>query len=99
MSEVKEGPLRIVFARKLGLKFNGAKISSNAGLLLYSELDAALGLTAIVQETLDDLRTGAISLRSITALLRRSVLGRLGGYEDTNDAERLRFDPAMRRVT
>jgi hypothetical protein len=28
--------------------------------------------------------------------LRQSVFGRLAGYEDVNDAERLRHDQAMR---
>jgi len=32
------------------------------------------------------------------ALLRQSVYSRLGGYEDTNDAERLRLDPTMRVI-
>ena len=32
------------------------------------------------------------------ALLRQSVYSRLGGYEDTNDAERLRVGPAMREI-
>ena len=30
------------------------------------------------------------------ALFRQSVFGRLAGYEDVNDAERLSLDPAMR---
>ena len=34
----------------------------------------------------------------MTAVLRQAVLGRLAGYEDTNDADRLRVDPAMRHV-
>src|SRR6202047_3035437 len=29
---------------------------------------------------------------------RQSVFGRLAGYEDANDAERLRHDPAMRWI-
>jgi hypothetical protein len=29
---------------------------------------------------------------------RQSVFGRLAGYEDVNDAERLRRDPAMRWI-
>lgn len=32
------------------------------------------------------------------AMIRQAVYGRLAGYEDVNDAERLRVDPAMRRV-
>ncbi|UCC30562.1 MAG: transposase [Phycisphaerales bacterium] len=32
------------------------------------------------------------------ALLRQAVCGCLAGYEDVNDADRLRIDPAMRRV-
>ena len=31
-------------------------------------------------------------------MLRQAVFGRLAGYEDVNDAERLRHDPAMRWV-
>ncbi len=31
-------------------------------------------------------------------LLRQSVYGRLAGYEDVNDAERLSLDPAMRAI-
>ena len=34
----------------------------------------------------------------LVALLRQSVFGRLAGYEDVNDAERLRHDPAKRWV-
>ncbi len=34
----------------------------------------------------------------MTGLFRQSVFGRLGGYEDVNDADRLGRDPAMRWV-
>jgi hypothetical protein len=34
----------------------------------------------------------------MVALMRQLLFSRLAGYEDTNDAERLSVDPAMRHV-
>src|SRR5262249_11621865 len=69
-----------------------------AGLLAYRELDDALGLTWMAGETLADARTGKNGRHVLVGLLRQSVFGRLAGYEDVNDAERLRHDPAMRWI-
>jgi hypothetical protein len=49
-------------------------------------------------ETLADARTGKNGRHALVGLLRQSVFGRLAGYEDVNDAERLRYDPAMRWI-
>jgi Transposase DDE domain group 1 len=68
------------------------------GLLAYRELDDALGLTAAAGAALADARTGKNGRHALVGLLRQAVFGRLAGYEDVNDAERLRRDPAMRWV-
>ena len=39
-----------------------------------------------------------VGRHALVGLLRQSVFGRLAGYEDVNDAERLRHDPAMRWI-
>src|SRR5262245_38431318 len=98
MGDRPTDPLRPQFDRRLRLEFHGAKVTSDAGLLAYRELDDALDLTASAAAPLQDRRTGQNSRHSLTALLRQSIYSRLAGYEDLNDAERLRFDPAMRTV-
>ncbi len=98
MGEKKRTGFKVTFDRKLKLEFHGTKVTSDAGLLAYRELDERLGLTAVSQAQLTDTRRGKNTQHSVTALLRQSVYSRLAGYEDTNDAERLRVDPAMRHV-
>ncbi|MDP7122225.1 MAG: IS1380 family transposase [Rhodospirillales bacterium] len=96
--ETKRGELRINFDRRLKLEFHGSKITSDAGLLAYRELDDALGLTKIAGVLFQDNRTGKNGWHGMTGQFRQSVFGRVGGYEDVNDAERLGRDPAMRRI-
>jgi hypothetical protein len=96
--EAKEPPLRPVFDRRIKLEFHGARISSDGGLLAYRELDDALGLTEIAITQLLDGRRGKNARHTLGGLLRQSVFGRLAGYEDVNDAERLARDPAMRAI-
>jgi hypothetical protein len=43
-------------------------------------------------------RTGKNGRHRLAGLLRQSVFGRLAGYGDVNDAERLCRDPAMHWV-
>ena len=98
MGEARKDALRVNFDRKLKLEFHGVKVTSDAGLLAYRELDDVFGLTDMVACELRDNRTGKNTQHSVRALLRQSIYGRLAGYEDTNDAERLCVDPAMRQV-
>jgi hypothetical protein len=94
----KKTGLRMAFDSRLKLEFHGSKVTSDAGLLAYRELDAALGLTDLGDELLNDWRTGKNTQHSMVALMRQSIFSRLAGYEDTNDAERLSVDPTMRQV-
>ena len=96
--ELDRGLLRAFFDRKLKFEFHGSRITSDAGLLAYRELDEALGLTTLAGDVIAGSRTGKNGWHGIIGLLRQSVYGPLAGYEDVNDADRLGRDPAMRWI-
>ena len=98
MGEEKNSYFRVQFNNKLKVGFKGAEVTSDGGLVAIREMDERLGLTKIAGEYLRDNRYGKNIQHEMTGLLRQSVYSRLGGYEDTNDAEGLRKDPGMRAL-
>jgi hypothetical protein len=87
-----------ILTAALMLQFRGSVVTSDAGLLAYRELDDAIGLTGMARDVPADARTGKNGRHALARLLRQSAFGRLAGYEDVNDAERLRHDPEMRSI-
>jgi hypothetical protein len=83
--ESNDGALRLDFDRRLLLQFRGSIVTS-------------LGLSAMAGEMLADARTGRNGRHALVGMLRQSVFGRLAGYEDVNDAQRLCHDPAMQWI-
>src|SRR3712207_5674025 len=96
--ELDGAALRVTFDPRLKLEFHGSRVTSDAGLLPFRDLDDPLGLTDLAGEGLADTRTGQNSRHTLIAQLRQSVFGRLAGYEDVNDADRLAHDPALRSI-
>ena len=85
--EAKELPLRVTFDRRLKLEFQGARITSDG-----------VGLTETAASALAEGRRGKNIRHRLLGLLRQAIYGRLAGYHDVNDAERLARDPAMRAI-
>jgi len=98
MGEVCKDVLQVGFDRVIKLEFHGATVSSDAGLFPFRDLDEALQLTESSAAELLVFRTGSNIRHGMTALLRQSIYSRLAGYEDVNNAERLRVDPILRHV-
>jgi len=65
----KNKPLRLEFDHRLKLEFHGAKVTSDAGLFVYRELDEMLGLMTMAVERLSDRRQGKNTRHTMLALL------------------------------
>ena len=92
------GDGRLGFDRRVRLEFRGTQLSSDGGLLVMRELDDVLGLSDLASGALNDTRRGKNTVHRLDGLFRQSVYGRLAGYEDVNDADRLALDPVMRQI-
>ena len=81
--------------RRVQAAFDGGDITSDGGVLLLSQVDRRLGLTRALARVLGDGRTHGRCTHSLVTLLRQRVYGLALGYEDQNDHQTLRRDPAL----
>ena len=81
--------------RKIIANFTGGKITSNAGIVFLAELDKKLKITARFAECFRDYRDLSYVDYSVHQLLAQRVYGIGLGYEDVNDHDKLRYDPAL----
>jgi len=86
------------FQRKLVVDFAGGTLTTDAGLLLVREFDEQLGLSADVVGRLSDPRDARYVTHDLDALVRQRLYQIAAGYEDVNDADRLRHDPTFQVV-
>src|SRR6202451_1460692 len=75
--------------------FSGGQISSDAGLLPLRAFDQRYGLTHGLAGRLCDPRAEERVRHSVLSLFRQRLYQISAGYEDTNDADRLRHDPVF----
>ena len=80
--------------RKVEAEFSGGDVTSDGGVLLLRQADRRLGLTSQVARVLDDPRRQASCEHTSLSMLRQRVYGLAAGYEDLNDHDTLRWDPA-----
>ena len=75
--------------------FSGGQITSDAGLLPLRAFDQRYGLTRGLAERVCDAREEERVRHSVLSLFRQRLYQIIAGYEDANDADRLRYDPAF----
>lgn len=94
--ERKKRVLRPDFNRSIKMDFQGATLSSDTGFLLLREIDERFGIIEAMGEALEDSRSPSRTKHSIVQMIRQRVYQMAAGYEDCNDADFLRVDPALR---
>jgi hypothetical protein len=78
------------------VEFTAPEASSDSGLLLLREVDRRLGLTRRLAACLHDGREPGKVRHELQTLVLQRVLQIAAGYEDCNDADRLRSDPVLK---
>ena len=81
--------------RPIRADFSGGQISSDAGLLPLRAFDHRYGLTRGLAQRVCDPREEERVRHSVSSLFRQRLYQIIAGYEDANDADRLRHDPAF----
>jgi hypothetical protein len=94
--EGQQEVIRPDFNQAIMVDFHGAKITSDVGFLLVREIDDRVRIIDPMQDCLEDLRSPSHTKHSLVQMVRQRVYQIASGYEDCNDAEFLRINPALR---
>jgi len=84
-----------VEGRRVEAAFDGGAITSDAGALLLGATDGAIGLVGRFAACFADARRPDLIEHGAATLVGQRVFGIALGYEDLNDHDQLRHDPAM----
>ena len=95
---ISQLPFSFYHHRAIRADFSGGQITSDAGLLPLRAFDERHHLTRDWAALLDDSRREESVQHDALVLLRQCIYQIVAGYEDANDADRLRHDPALQIV-
>jgi hypothetical protein len=94
--ESQKEVIRPDFNRAIMIDFQSATISSDNGFILLHEIDNRFRIIDPMEECLEDLRSTVHTKHALVQVVRQRVYQIAAGYEDCNDADFLRIDPALR---
>ena len=82
--------------KKIQAHFDGGTVTSDAGVLFLREVDRRTGIVDRVVGALRDWRDPRYVVHSLGDLVRQRIFQIALGYEDADDADMLRTDPALK---
>ncbi len=82
--------------KDLVARFDGGRMSSDGGVIVLREIETRLGIAATLASCLPDTRDPARVLHGYDEMIRARLFAIACGYEDGDDLDNLRFDPAFK---
>src|SRR5580692_9894432 len=82
--------------KKITAAFDGGRISSDGGVMLLAQADRRLGVVERLAQAIPDARDPDRITHLLPDILRARIFAIACGYEDADDLDRLRFDPAFK---
>ena len=88
--------LPAVCRKKVSVAFDGGMLSSDGGVLLLRDVERGLGIAERLVACLRDRRDPARIDHRLAEMVRLRMFAIAAGYEDANDCDSLREDPAFK---
>ena len=85
-----------VHRKKITAAFDGGRISSEGGVMLLARADCRLGIADRLARVIPDGRDRDRVTHLLADILRARIFAIACGYEDADDLDRLRTDPAFK---
>ncbi len=82
--------------KKVTAAFDGGRLSSDGGVMLLAQADRRLGIAERLARVIPDGRDPDRVTHLLPDILRARIFAIACGYEDANDLDRLRTDPAFK---
>src|SRR5438046_7563006 len=86
----------VVHRKKITAAFDGGRISSDGGVMLLAQAERRLGIAEQLARVIPDERDASRVVHLLPDILRARIFAIACGYEDADDLDRLRFDPALK---
>jgi hypothetical protein len=88
--------LPAISRKKVVAAFDGGRITSDGGVMLLGAVERQLGIADTLARLISDPRNPAFVTHSVSDILRARMLAIACGYEDGDDLDCLRTDPAFK---
>src|SRR5438046_2881527 len=82
--------------KKITAAFDGGRISSDGRVMLLAQAERRLGIADQLARVIPDERDASRVVHLLPDILRARIFAIACGYEDADDLDRLRFDPALK---